>query len=102
MFHTIWQDLRYALRTLRKSPAFTLTAILSLALGIGANTTIFTVVHGVFLNPLPIQKASELLSAHTLDTTPGTRSSNLLPMSYPNLMDFRDKNQVFTDLAAFS
>ena len=102
MFHTTWLDLRYALRVLRKSPAFTLTAILSLALGIGANTTIFTVVNGVFLNPLPIEKASELVSAHTLDTAPGTRSSNLLPMSYPNLKDFRDKNQVFTDLAGFS
>src|SRR5271154_555453 len=69
MFHTTWLDLRYAFRTLRKSPAFTLTAILSLALGIGANTTIFTVVNGVFMNPLPIQKAAELTSVHALDTT---------------------------------
>jgi predicted permease len=102
MFRTTWLDFRYALRTLRKSRAFTLTAILSLGLGIGANTTIFTVVNSVFLNPLPIEKASELVSAHTLDTTPGTRSSNLLPMSYLNLKDFRDKNQVFTNLAGFS
>jgi putative ABC transport system permease protein len=102
MFHSTWLDFRYTLRTLRKSPAFTLTAILSLALGIGANTTIFTVVNGVFLNPLPIEKASELISVHTLDSTPGTRSSNLLPMSYLNLKDLRDKNQVFTDLAGFS
>src|SRR5271163_2465217 len=102
MFQSTWLDFRYALRTLRKSPAFTLTAILSLALGIGANTTIFTVVNGVFLNPLPIEKASELISVHTLDSTPGTRSSNLLPMSYLNLQDFRDENQAFTELAGFS
>jgi predicted permease len=102
MFHTTWLDLRYALRTLRKSPAFTLTAILSLALGIGANTTIFTVVNGIFMNPLPIENASELISVHALDATPGARSSNLLPMSYLNLKDFRDKNQVFRDLAGFS
>ncbi len=101
-FHTIGPDLRYALRTLRKSPAFTFTAILSLALGIGANTAVFTVVNGVFLNPLPIENAAGLVSVHTLDATPGTRSNNLLPMSYLNLKDIREQNQVFTGLAGFS
>src|SRR5579864_42634 len=102
MFQTLWPDLRYALRTLRKSPAFTLTAVFSLALGIGANTTIFTVVNSIFLNPLPIEKSSELVSVYSLDTTATTRGNNLLPMSYPNLKDFRDENQVFTGLAGFS
>ncbi len=102
MFETPWPDLRYAIRTLRKSPAFTLTAVLSLALGIGANTTIFTVVNSIFLNPLPIEKSSELVSVYSLDTTATTRGNSLLPMSFLNLEDFREQNQVFTDLAGFS
>lgn len=102
MLHTTWQDLRFAFRTLVKSPAFTLTAILSLALGIGANTTIFTLVNSVFLNPLPIEKPAELVSAYTVDSAAGARSSSLLPMSYLNFQDFRDQNQVFTELSGFS
>jgi len=99
---TIWQDIRYAVRTLIKTPAFTLAAIVSLALGIGANTTIFTLLNTLFLNPLPVDKPSELVAVLTVASRNATQFGNLLPLSYPNLKDFRARNTVLTDLAGYS
>ena len=99
---TIWHDLRYAMRTLVKTPAFTLAAIVSLALGIGANTTIFTLLNTLFLNPLPVAKPSELVVVLTVASKNATQFGNLLPLSYPNLKDFRERNVVLTDLAGYS
>jgi putative ABC transport system permease protein len=82
---TVWQDVRYAVRTWRKAPGFVAVVILTMALGIGANTVVFTVINTVFLNPLPVGNPSELVSVGT--------------SSYPNLKDFRERNQVFTLLA---
>jgi predicted permease len=98
----LWQDLRYAARNLRKSPAFAVFVILTLALGIGANTTVFTLINTVLLNPLPIKNASQLVAVDTLATTTASRSGRLLPVSYLNLEDLRAKNQVFTNLAGYT
>src|SRR5882672_7817347 len=99
---TIWQDIRYAVRTLVKTPAFTLAAIVSLALGIGANTTIFTLLNTLFLNPLPVARPSELVAVLTVASRNATQFGNLLPLSYPNLKDFRERNSVLADLAGYS
>ncbi len=97
---TFLQDVRYALRTLRKSPGFVAVAIISLALGIGANTTIFTIINAVFLNPLPVEEPSRLVNMYTSDEgIAGEFIAN--PVSYPNYRDFRDQNGSLSGLAAF-
>ncbi len=85
-------DFRYALRTLLKTPAFTIVAVLSLALGIGANTAIFTVMDAIFLRPLPVFEPSRLATVLTTDT----RNPGQLPLSRPNFEDIQAKNQVFS------
>src|SRR5580704_11073825 len=97
------QDLRYGFRMLRKNPGFTAVAVLSLALGIGANATIFTVVNAILLNALPVRDLPRLVELDTVDTkTLVTQArSEKLGMSFPNFQDYRRENQVFTDLAAF-
>src|SRR3979409_654534 len=99
---TTWQDLRYAVRTLVQAPAFTIAAIVSLALGIGANTTLFTLLNALFLNPLPVERPNELVAVFTTASRNATQFGNLLPLSYPNLKDFRERNGVLTDLAGYS
>src|SRR5712692_759249 len=91
------QDLRYAVRTLRKSPLFVSVAVLSLALGIGANTAIFTLINQLILQYLPVHNPEELV----LLTARGNHyGSNTGPnaLSYPMYQDFRDKNQVFSGM----
>jgi putative ABC transport system permease protein len=91
---TLLQDLRYAIRMLRKSPEFTIVAVLTLALGIGANTAIFSFVYGVLLAPLPFRDASRLVVLK--ETTPkvGTVS-----VSYPNFLDWRAQSRAFSQMA---
>jgi predicted permease len=88
------RDLRYAWRALRKNPLFATMAVLSLALGIGANASIFSVINAILLRPLPgVERASELVSLNVVGNGP--------PMfSYPDYRDFRDRNGVLTGLAA--
>lgn len=90
----LWRDVRYALRTMRKSPLFVLFVVLTLGLGIGANTTVFTVINTLILNPLPVEKVSELASVGTADRT------KLL--AYADLKDYQSKNQVFSSLAGYT
>jgi len=102
MAGTLSQDLRSGFRMLKKSPGFTFVAVLSLALGIGANTAIFTIINAVFLHPLPVQEPAQLAEMFTRDTKTVEANANftLTPTSLPNYEDYRDQNTVFTGLAA--
>jgi len=96
------QDIRYALRQLRKSPAFTVVSVLTLALGIGANTAIFTVVNALLLKMLPVSNPQELVSVGN-PTDPNGRSNGTPRtdiFSYPLYKELRDRNVVFTGLSA--
>jgi predicted permease len=97
----LWQDIKYAVRILLKNPAFTAIAVISLALGIGANTTIFTVVNAILLNPLPVRNISGLVQIDTVDakTTVTRANAAKLGMSYPNFLDYARQNQVFAGVA---
>jgi predicted permease len=94
--NTMFQDLRYGIRILSKSPGFTAVAVLTLALGIGANTAIFSVVNGVLLNPLPYYQPDQLIALYSRDPN-FTQSS----ISYPNYLDWVRGNHSFSALAAF-
>lgn len=94
----LWNDLTYALRGLAKNPGFVLVAVISLALGIGANTTIFTLVNGILLRPIPVQAPHELMAVKTLDASaPGEWDC-----SYPNYKDYRDRNAVFSSMLVYT
>lgn len=99
--HTLWQDIRFALRILTKSKGFSSIAILSLALGIGANTTIFTVVNAILLNPLPVKQISRVVQVDTVDTKTRVTAANVtkLGMSYPNFQDYVRNSKVFSGLS---
>jgi putative ABC transport system permease protein len=102
--NSLLQDIRYALRQLRKSPGFTITVVLTLALGIGANTAIFTLFDQALLRMLPVEKPKELVRFHWTGAFTGSMSSfggdsgNYL--SYPMYKDLREKNQVFEGILA--
>jgi predicted permease len=88
------QDVRFALRQLRRSPGFTLTAVLTLALGIGGNTAVFSIVNGVLLNPLPFPQADQLVGLH--ESKPNFDNGSI---SYPNFLDWRKNNHSFSWMA---
>ncbi|MGB7665818.1 MAG: ABC transporter permease [Candidatus Acidiferrales bacterium] len=94
--NTFLQDVRYALRMLAKSPGFMAIAVLTLALGIGANTALFSVVNGVLLNPLPYPQPQQLVALYSRTTTFSESS-----ISYPNFLDWQRDNRSFAALAAY-
>jgi len=100
---TLWQDIRFAFRMLIKNPGFSAIAILSLALGIGANTTIFTVVNAILLHPLPVKDIPRLVEVDTIDTKTRVTAANFtkMGMSYPNCQDYIRQNQVFSGLVCW-
>src|SRR6266850_37539 len=98
---TLMQDVRYGLRMLLRNPGFTVVAVLSLALGIGANTTIFTLVNTVLLNPIPVRDPQTLVSMFTTDEKNKNNVFNFFGVSNPNYKDYRDQNRSFVEMAAY-
>jgi predicted permease len=96
LLETCWQDLRFGLRTLRKSPGFTTVAILTLALGIGANTAIFTMTNGLMLHTLPVRDPGQLVEL--LHHYPGEPEPGFNGFSWDAYQTIRDGNHVFSDL----
>jgi hypothetical protein len=90
---TLARDLVYAVRMLSKSPAFATVAVLTLALGIGATTVLFSVVNGVLLNPLAYPWSEELMAVS--ETRPGDQHS---PIEYPNFLDWQRETRTFASL----
>jgi predicted permease len=94
---TFLQDIRFGARLLVKNPGFTIVAILTLALGIGANTAIFSVVKAILMRPLPFKDPSQLVRVNE-SVVHGGRS----PVAYPNYLDWRAQNRVFLEMAAYA
>jgi macrolide transport system ATP-binding/permease protein len=96
LLETFWRDVQYAFRMLARSPGFTFVAITTLAVGIGANTTIFGFVYAVVLRPLPLENLPRLVTVYMTDArNPGERG-----VSLKNFVDFRDRNEVFEAMTA--
>ena len=97
MLETVWQDLRHGVRMLTKNPGFSLVAVLSIAIGVGANAAMFSVADGLILRPLPVPAASELMTVSATTPTGEVRNSGI---SYPDYVDIRDRARSFAGLAA--
>src|SRR6202161_383321 len=91
---TLVQDVRFAIRMLTKNPGFTAVVVITLALGIGANTALFSVVNGVLLNPLPFPHPEQLVTLH--ESKPNFEQGSI---SYPNFLDWQKDNHTFASMA---
>src|SRR5215475_10990239 len=94
---TIWQDLRYGARILMKKPGITLIAVLTLALGIGANTAIFSVVNGVLLKPLPYREPEQLIRLFE-----SSQTQPRFPVARGNFQDYREQNATLAGMALYT
>lgn len=97
----LWKDFRYATRSMRKNPVFVLFVVLTLALGIGANTTVFTLINTLILNPLPVSNPGGLVAIAGAGPR-NTSQSTVFPVSYADLKDYQSRNDVFASLAAYT
>src|SRR5262245_45406184 len=97
-FENFWQDIRFGARMLLNKPGFTLIAVITLALGVGANSVIFGFFNGILLRPLPFQQPEQLV---LLDEIASKRGAASLGVSFPNYLDWRAQNQVFSDLGGY-
>jgi putative ABC transport system permease protein len=95
---TLFKDIRYGFRMMMKSPGFAIVAVFSLALGIGANTAVFSFLNAFLLSPLPVKDASRLVTIFTTDV----KNQGNLPTSHYNYIDYRDKNDVFEEILAYN
>ena len=96
---TLWQDIKFAGRMLRKSPGFTFVAVLALALGIGANTCLFSVVNGLLLRPLPYDQPERITMIYGTNPKEGTQQGAI---SYPNFKDWASQSRTFNRMAAYT
>src|SRR5512146_1248710 len=92
----VMQDIRYALRGLTRAPGFAAVAILTLALGIGANTAIFSIIEAVFLRALPFREPGQLVRLYETEAAPGN-----YPFTGPDFLDWKTQNHTFQDMALF-
>jgi predicted permease len=97
---TFWQDLRYGIRLLLKSPGFTVVAVLTLGLGIGANTAIFSVIDGVLLRPLPVRHSEQLVNIYA-EMKQKVLFIKDVPLSYPAYQDFKSQSRSFSSLLGY-
>src|SRR5690606_10307060 len=96
-FGALARDIRYGLRGLARNPGFTAVALLSLALGIGFNTAIFTIVNAVLLRPLPVSNPDQLVTIYS-----GEKEDPYATMSLPDYRDLKERNQTLSGLAGHS
>ena len=93
----LWQDVRFGLRMLRKSPAFTAIAVLTLALGIGANTAIFSLADAFLFRPLAVKDADRL----TVVAMQTGKETGLDQLSYPDFLDYKQQSTAFTEMTGY-
>src|SRR5580698_1774885 len=93
----MWRDIRFGARTLRRNPAFAVAAILTLALGIGANTAIFSLIDEILLRPFPLPHPAQLAQIYSFNRKTGSFVSG----SYPDYADFRRQSRSFQQLASY-
>src|SRR5205807_7401042 len=93
--HTLWQDLRFAVRMLKKNPGFTAVAVLTLAVAIGANAVVFSAINGLILRTLNVPRPESLFTLEHGNDKDSTES-------YPDYLDLRDRNHSFDSLIAFN
>src|SRR5688572_13756672 len=99
MMNIFYQDLKYGLRNLKNKPAFTFIALLVLALGIGANTALFSVLYAILWKPFPYHDAERLVTVWETNSNSGEMQNVANPA---NFYDWREQNSVFTDMAAYA
>src|SRR5262249_30209147 len=100
LLESVFSDVRFAVRWLRKSPGFTLVAVASLAIGIGFNSALFTIVDALLFKPLPVVRPDRLVDVYT--SASSSRGARFSTSSYPDYLDIRTQNDVFEDVIGYT